>query len=86
MKRHDVMVGLVPAGCQQFGSLSVLCQANTDCKHRKNCECCHHHSVLKGHNVIVHIVVLIVRNVISVSSVKSQVTKTFQKSENFSQI
>ena len=27
-------------------------------KHRKNCECCHHHSVFKGHNVIVHIVVL----------------------------
>ena len=25
-------------------------------KHRKNCECCHHHSVFKGHNVIVHIV------------------------------
>ena len=27
-------------------------------KHRKNCECCHHHSVFKGHNIIVHIVVL----------------------------
>merc|ERR1712051_50630 len=27
-------------------------------KHRKNCECCHHHSVFKGHNAIVHIVVL----------------------------
>ena len=27
-------------------------------KHRKNCECCHHHSVFKDHNVIVHIVVL----------------------------
>ena len=27
-------------------------------KHRKNCECCHHQSVFKGHNVIVHIVVL----------------------------
>ena len=27
-------------------------------KHRKNCECCHHHSVFKGHNVIVHIVFL----------------------------
>ena len=27
-------------------------------KHRKNCECCHHHSLFKGHNVIVHIVVL----------------------------
>ena len=26
-------------------------------KHRKNCECCHHHSLFKGHNVIVHIVV-----------------------------
>ena len=20
-------------------------------KHRKNCECCHHHSLFKGHNV-----------------------------------
>ena len=27
-------------------------------KHCKNCECCHHHSLFKGHNVIVHIVVL----------------------------
>ena len=27
-------------------------------KHRKNCECCHHHSLFKGLNVIVHIVVL----------------------------
>ena len=27
-------------------------------KHRKNYECCHHNSVFKGHNVIVHIVVL----------------------------
>ena len=27
-------------------------------KHRKNCECCHHHSFFKGHNVIVYIVVL----------------------------
>ena len=26
-------------------------------KHRKNCECCHHHSLLKGHNVNVKIVV-----------------------------
>ena len=26
-------------------------------KHCKNCECCHHHSVFKGFNVIVHIVV-----------------------------
>ena len=24
-------------------------------KHRKNCECCHHHSLFKGNNVIVHI-------------------------------
>ena len=28
------------------------------CKHRKNCECCHHHSLFKGHNVTVNIVVL----------------------------
>ena len=40
-------------------------------KHRKNCECCPRHSLFKGHNVIVNIV----RNVISVSSVKSQVTR-----------
>ena len=31
-------------------------------KHRKNCECCHHHSVFRGHNVIVHIVVLNCQN------------------------
>ena len=27
-------------------------------KHRKNCECCHHHSLFKGHNVNVTTVVL----------------------------
>ena len=27
-------------------------------KHRKNCECCHHHSLFKGHKVIVNNVVL----------------------------
>ena len=27
-------------------------------KHRKNCECCHHHSVFKGYNVNVNIAVL----------------------------
>ena len=27
------------------------------CKHCKNCECCHHHSLFKGHNVNVNIVV-----------------------------
>ena len=27
-------------------------------KHRKNCECCHHHSLFKGYNVNVNIVVL----------------------------
>ena len=33
---------------------------NAECitKHRKNCECCHHHSVFKSHNVIVSFVVL----------------------------
>ena len=30
----------------------------THIKHRKKCECGHHHSLFKGHNVIVHIVVL----------------------------
>ena len=37
--------------------LSEAVKANS-IKHRKNCECCHHHSLFKGHNVIVHIVVL----------------------------
>ena len=27
-------------------------------KHRKNCKCCHHHSLFNGHNVNVNIVVL----------------------------
>ena len=27
-------------------------------KHRKNCECCHHYSLINGHNVIVDIVFL----------------------------
>ena len=27
-------------------------------KHRKNCECCRHHSLFKGHNVNINIVVL----------------------------
>ena len=35
-----------------------LLSASLSEKHRKNCECCHHHSLFKGHNVIVHIVVL----------------------------
>ena len=30
---------------------------NDEAKHRKNCECCHHHSLFKGHNVNVKIVV-----------------------------
>ena len=40
--------------------LALLCWLfwPTMTKHRKNCECCHHHSIFKGHNVIVHIVVL----------------------------
>ena len=39
-------------------------------KHHKNRECCPRHSLFKGHNVNVNIV----RHVISVSSLKSQVT------------
>ena len=35
-----------------------LLSCSRQLKHRKNCECCHHHSLFKGHNVIVHIVVL----------------------------
>ena len=31
---------------------------NANIKHRKNCECCPCHSLIKGHNVIVDIVVL----------------------------
>ena len=65
-------------------------------KHRKNCECCHHHSVFKSHNVIVHIVVLNCQKCnqclkCQVSGHKnfqkfwklSKNLKTFQKSENF---
>ena len=38
---------LLPACCNYF-------QFTGSCfKHRKNCECCHHHSLFKGHNVIV---------------------------------
>ena len=42
-------------------------------KHRKNCECCPRHSLFKGHNVIVIIVVL-------------DNLKQFQNSENFPKI
>ena len=68
-------------------------------KHRKNCECCHHHSVFKGHNVIVHSVVLNCQKCnqclkCQVSGHKnfqkiwklSKNLKTFQKSEKFSKI
>ena len=37
---------------------SIQVRERCKIKHRKNCECCHHHSLFKGHNVIVHIVVL----------------------------
>ena len=68
-------------------------------KHPKNCECCHHHSVFKGHNVIVHIVVLNCQK--CNQCLKCQVSghnnfqkiwqlsknlKTFKISENFSKI
>ena len=33
-------------------------ESMTSRKHRKNCECCPRHSLFKGHNVIVNIVVL----------------------------
>ena len=48
-------------------------------KHRKNCECCHHHSVFKGHNVIVHILVLNCQK--CNQRLKSQISghKNFQK-------
>ena len=38
--------------------LWYLKDENLTFKHRKNCECCHHHSLFKDHNVIVNIVVL----------------------------
>ena len=49
-----------------FISYSILLIKNEWCslsrfllfKHRKNCECCHHHSLFTGHNVNVNIVVL----------------------------
>ena len=37
---------------------SILKKGKLHKKHRKNCECCHHHSLFKGHNVNVNIVVL----------------------------
>ena len=40
------------------GPNSVSERARKGLKHRKNCECCHHHSLFKGHNVNVNIVVL----------------------------
>ena len=39
-------------------NLSSFAVSNFSLKHRKNCECCHHHSLFKGHNVTVNIVVL----------------------------
>ena len=39
--------------CQRCSSHSAA-----HIKHRKNCECCPHHSLFKGHNVNVNIVVL----------------------------
>ena len=40
------------------GTRSSLVAGEIPMKHRKNCECCHHHSLIKGHNVNVDIVVL----------------------------
>ena len=37
---------------------SQLCWRSSEEKHRKNCECCPRHSLIRGHNVIVNIVVL----------------------------
>ena len=36
----------------------LICICQHTKKHRKNCECCHHHSVFRSHNVIVYYVVL----------------------------
>ena len=56
-----------PGGCSRGGSRRCSWSSRASfksmlsarkSKHRKNCECCHHHSLFKGHNVIVHIVVL----------------------------
>ena len=68
-------------------------------KHRKNCECCHHHSVFKGQDVIVHIDVLICQkcnqclkcqvsghnNFQKIWQLSKNLT-TFKKSENFPNI
>ena len=47
---HLRCIGQLGPGCNFFPIGKI--------KHRKNCECCHHHSLFKGHNVIVHILVL----------------------------
>ena len=64
-------------------------------KHRKNCECCPRHSLIKGHKVIVNIVVLICQQcnrclkcqvsghkIFKKIGKKSENLKKFQKSEN----
>ena len=55
-------------------------------KHRKNCECCHHHSLFKGHNVIVHIVVLNCQKCNQCLKCHVSGHKNFQNSENSSKI
>ena len=54
MKRLTFDNSELPAFLWRWNTFWRRCEI----KHRKNCECCHHHSVFKGHNAIVHIVVL----------------------------
>ena len=48
-------------------------------KHRKNCECCPRHSLFKGHNVIVNIVVLNCQKCNQCLKCHVSVHKNFQK-------
>ena len=103
--RDWVHIGTFLAFWVPIGSLFIFqgpyfrCFVSVYAKHRKNCECCHHHSVFKGHNVIVHIVVLNCQKCnqclkCPVSGHKnfqkiwklSKNLKTFKKSKNFPKI
>ena len=61
-KFHNVVPYILLVGHKVFRIWIIINLRSFDAKfqykHRKNCECCHHHSLFKGHNVIVHIVVL----------------------------
>ena len=61
-------------------------QGTPHVKHRKNCECCHHHSLFKGHNAIVHIVVLNCQKCNQCLECHVSGHKTFKNSENIQKL